>query len=485
MKDRSRHGFRFAKIVLALVLLASWLSLKVQARVDDPEVIDSQVLGTIDLPPAAAPEALLVQATSWVNSAYFYVLTLTNTSSWPLADVQLLDRYFSDDYMHDERATEWSLEWLEAGQSASWVVTFEEGALENSCHQLEMNWSDGWSAILMDCSLPPATTLWNIPLSEAMAVYPPQPSLTAAEPSGPSKLGLHVTRNSSPRIVEFVEAAQPAVVVGVGDLGWLADVKALSPNTLTLGRLPEGDQSMTGDPQEAARRFVTTHAGIYLANTGVDYWLGWNEPGIAQSWQMAWYAAFEAERAAAMAELGLRVAVGNFSTGTPEADRFLGFIPALQAAKKYEGILALHEYSAPTMRDGVGLDIPGLETMDEGGVLTLRYRYWYDHYLQANDLVLPLVITEAGIDGGVLRPQGLNLGGWRDFGSTFRLPEDMPTQTLVDYIEQLSWYDDELRRDPYVIGFAIFNAGDMDGQWASFDITDELPFLTEIAISKQ
>ena len=39
------------------------------------------------------------------------------------------------------------------------------------------------------------------------------------------------------------------------------------------------------------------------------------------------------------------------------------------------------------------------------------------------------------------------------------------------YVEQLSWYDDELRRDPYVLGFAVFNAGDPSGEWATFDIT--------------
>jgi hypothetical protein len=472
-------------MVLLLLWVLSLLPLAVQARVDDPVIIESEVLVTAALPPGPSQDVLLLQATSWVNGTYYYVLTLTNISPWPLDYMHLLDRYFPDDPLQEEQITAWPVGRVESGQSATLAIFSPDGPLENACHQLEMHWSDGWSAILMDCSIPPATTLWEIPLNEAMAVYPQQPPLTMAEPVGPSKMGIHVTRNSSPYIMEFVEAAQPAVVVAVGDLGWLADVKTVSPGTLTLGRLPESNQSMTGDPQEAARAFVNAHAGIYLANPGVDYWLGWNEPGIAQSWQMAWYAAFEAERTVAMAELGLQVAIGNFSTGTPEAERFLGFLPALQAAKEYGGILALHEYSAPSMRDGVGAGIPGMEAQDGGGALTLRYRYWYDHYLQANDLVLPLVITEAGIDGGVLRSQGLNLGGWRDFVSADKLPEEMMPQTLTDYVEQLSWYDDELRRDPYVLGFAIFNVGDMRGQWASFDVTDELHYLTEMAAPKQ
>lgn len=482
LRQRIAHPLRITLLLLWALSFAPWA---VQARVDDPVIVDSEVVITTALPPEASPEVLLVQATSWIGETYYYVLTLTNASPWPLDYLQVLDRYFPDDPLEQELATEWPLGRLEAGQSASWTVLAPEGPFENGCHQLEMQWSDGWSAILMDCNPAPATTLWQIVLNEAMAVYPEQPPLTLAAPSGASKLGIHVTRNNSPRIMAFVEAAQPAVVVGVGDLGWLSDVKRVSPSTITLGRLPENSQEMLGDPREAARAFVNSHAGVYLANPGVDYWMGWNEPGIAQPWQMAWYAAFEVERTEAMAELGLKVAVGNFSTGTPEPDRFGEFLPALRAAKEHGGILALHEYSAPSMRDGIEAGIPGIENKEGRGALTLRYRYWYDHYLQANDLVLPLAITEAGIDGGVLRPQGLRLGGWRDFTSVDNLPKEMAAQTLDDYLDQLSWYDDEVRRDPYVLGFAVFNVGDKEGQWASFDLTDELSELAEVAVSKR
>lgn len=485
MRSAGMHKFR--ALISALIVL--WALFMVprsaQARVDDPVIAESEVVITAALPPTGRPEALLVQATAWVGDVYYYVLTLTNASPWPLDHLAVLDRYFPEDPFGQELATAWPLGRLEAGESASWAVLVPEGPIENGCHQLEMQWSDGWSAILMDCSPAPSTTLWQIVLNEAMAVYPEQPPLTLAAPIGGSKLGIHVTRNNSPRIMAFVEAVQPAVVVAVGDLGWLADVKRVSPSTVTLGRLPEDSQEMLGDPREAARAFVNAHAGVYLANPGVDYWMGWNEPGIAQPWQMAWYAAFEAERTEAMAELGLKVAVGNFSTGTPEADRFWEFLPAVRAAKAHGGILALHEYSAPSMRDGVEAGIPGIEDGEGRGALTLRYRYWYDHYLQANDLVLPLAITEAGIDGGVLRSQGLTLGGWRDFTSFAKLPEEMLPQTLENYLEQLSWYDDELRRDPYVLGFAIFNVGDRDGRWASFDLTDELPKLADLANSKR
>ena len=86
-----------------------------------------------------------------------------------------------------------------------------------------------------------------------------------------------MTISASPKIMRFVREAQPAVVVAVGDLGWLAEVKEASPQTVTLARFVQGYQTIEGDPVTRAREFVDAHAEAYLANPGVDYWLGWNE----------------------------------------------------------------------------------------------------------------------------------------------------------------------------------------------------------------
>ncbi len=91
------------------------------------------------------------------------------------------------------------------------------------------------------------------------------------------------------------------------------------------------------------------------------------------------------------------------------------------------------------------------------------------------------MITEAGIDGGVLADAGGSLSGWLDFTTA---PEDgvrldYTPIAAADYLDQLSWYDDELRRDDYVLGCAVFNAGDETGTWASFDLIDLLPDLAE------
>lgn len=493
---------RLCSISLILTLLLAGTSLTARADVNDPRIIDARVLTTAngpaaDGPSAQSPYSLMVQATSWAGPAYRYVLTVGNFTPWPMPSLRILVRYFGTHSDQEESSQEWLPPSLEPGQAASFVITHPSGPLPDGCHQIEIHLADGLDSFLVDTSAPGATTVWDVPLTDEMASYLSQPVLTAPQPEGGSKLGIHVTANNSPQIMDFVRTARPAVVVAVGGMGWLADVKKASPETITVARFIEGDQSITGNPVAKAREFVEANASRYRANPGVDYWLGWNEPAIHNIAEMRWYAAFEAERIRAMDELGFKVAVGNFSAGTPEAFEFEAFLPALAVAKEYGAILALHEYSAPTLRDGVGADIPGLAGSNQGGALTLRYRFWYDHYLRAHNLVLPLVITEAGIDGGVLRaPNGSSetgLMGWRDF---YKPAPDGPSGIAVDtvadtaasadeeYLQQLSWYDDELRRDSYVLGFAVFNVGGSSGQWASFDVTNILPQMADLISDK-
>ncbi len=50
------------------------------------------------------------------------------------------------------------------------MTTFEypDGVWAGGCHQMELGLAEGLGVILMDCSEPNATTIWNIPLSEQM-----------------------------------------------------------------------------------------------------------------------------------------------------------------------------------------------------------------------------------------------------------------------------------------------------------------------------
>jgi hypothetical protein len=334
---------------------------------------------------------------------------------------------------------------------------------------------DLWFPIIGNQPATPTPTPTPTPTETPTPLLPPTP--VWPEPlaaPGPSKLGLHVIRNNSPWIMEFIRRVRPAVVKAVGDVGWLNEVKQASPETVTIGRLIATHQDMNGDPAVAAQAFVAEQLTRYQLNLGVDYWEGWNEPDPNEN--MAWYAAFEAERVRLLAEHGFRAAIGSFATGVPEFDEFAAFLPAVQAARQYGGILSLHEYGAPTFDYLVGTPLPGWPPHPDRGVLALRYRWWYEELLKPRNLVIPLAITEAGIDGMLMsgqRPGPAGMG-WTEFS-------DYWTQTGIGgwsdgYIRQLSWYDGEVRRDDYVIGFAVFTAGAVEG-WTTYEINSILPEL--------
>ena len=181
---------------------------------------------------------------------------------------------------------------------------------------------------------------------------------------------------------------------------------------------------------------------------------------------------FEAERTRLMAERGLRSVVGNFGTGQPPLELWPDFFPALQAAKETNGWLGLHEYSAPTIYYGSTREeqgrYPGVSPEDTGW-LTLRYRKVYREQLEPAGLVVPLIMTELGVDGLVTpRPGPQDAMGWIDF-QDYWAENGYGLWGPGAYVEQLAWYDSAMRTDSYVVGSCIFVLGASDG-WQSYDI---------------
>jgi hypothetical protein len=299
---------------------------------------------------------------------------------------------------------------------------------------------------------------------------------------GPSKLGLHVIRNNDPRIMEFVRQAQPAVVKAVDDFGFLAEVRKASPRTITIGRHSITNQDMGGNPEETARRFVAEHLATYAANPAVDYWEGWNEPDPNLS-NMPWYARFEQERVREMARFGFRTAIGGFAAGVPEMDEFELFVPAIATAQQHDGILSLHEYAAPDMTYLFGSALPGFPAHSDRGALTFRYRWFYRDILEPAGLAIPLVVSEAGIDGIIGNRPGPPGLGWADF-QDFWVSQGLGSNGVEAFINQLAWYDAGVRQDGYVIGFTVFTAGAIES-WQRYDINPILPHLSQYVIGQR
>ncbi|MCB9419498.1 MAG: hypothetical protein H6667_06830 [Ardenticatenaceae bacterium] len=333
----------------------------------------------------------------------------------------------------------------------------------------------------------PRPTRTNTPTVTPLPVTPTPyvsyiPDLPPSTDLGPSKMGLHIIRANDANILEFVKQGHPAVIKAVDNFGYLAEVKAASPRTIVVGRINYPQQLYTGSPEEAAQKFVTDQLDQYLINTAVDYWEGWNEPDPNLD-NMPWYARFEQERIRLLAQHGLKAAIGGFATGVPEMDEFALFLPAIETAKEYKGILSLHEYGAPDMTYLYGEPLPGFPAYPDRGSLTFRYRWYYREFLEPLGLVIPLVISEAGIDGIIGNRPGPDGFGWADF-QDYWVQQGWADNGVDAFIKQLAWYDNGVREDGYVIGFTVFTAGG-HGQWSKYDINPILPQLIVYVRSQQ
>ncbi len=323
---------------------------------------------------------------------------------------------------------------------------------------------------------------------------PPAPNWPDASPGlSNSKLGLHVIRANDSYIMEFVRRVHPRVMKSVDDVGWLAEVKAVSSATLTIGRLNEQneDWALALDPAEAADLYIASQLERYRLNPGVDYWEGWNEYDPNDDAKIAWYGKFEAARVCKMRDLGLRAAVGGFAVGVPEYAEMGLFMPALEAAYECDGLFTLHEYNSPTMACGVAFGevyaIPGAPHFSgvRVGYHALRYRFWYEGYLKPAGLGdLPLVISEAGIasgpPGGACNDPG-SADSWKGYQDWW-VNQGYGASGPEAHVNILAWYDNEMRNDAYVLGATIFTAGSVTG-WETFEAHDSIIPLAWYAVN--
>ncbi len=289
----------------------------------------------------------------------------------------------------------------------------------------------------------------------------------------PTKLGAHVLRAAA-GISEFAQAGA-AVVKLVGDWGL---ARSVPEGTLVIGRkmITHYDaqlQRKSGKtPLHAAQQLVNDLLPTMRANPAIQYWEGHNEPVWNTPEEMAWYAQLEIERMRLMAELGLKCVIGNFATGSPDLSLWPAFLPALRAAKAYQAILGLHEYSCPWMWWMTGrYQINPDEDQGDEGWTTLRYRKIYRQFLIPSGLGnVPLVITECGIDPLVApQPPGADSGTWKLLGSFWARHDNEPDKADY-YFRQLVWYDRELQKDDYVVGATIFTWGSFGPPWQDFDV---------------
>ena len=255
---------------------------------------------------------------------------------------------------------------------------------------------------------------------------------------------------------------KPPLVVVLDHADVWHSVKADSPNTVFVGRIHRDDEPGFNHPSIDPIRAAHAYCEKLLPwaermGSTYDFWQGLNEPVIQSLEAMKRFADFEMERMRLMAKQGFRVAIGSFAVGNPpKFEYWNSFLPALETARHFGAALALHEYAWPTLYH----EWPWYLLRHRKVYRGARRRQWYGipDYLKG----LPLLITECGLDG--LIEQTNPPRGWQvRYG-----------QQPDRYLEQLAWYDRQLRRDPYVVGAALYCVCRSDDpSWGTYSIWPE------------
>lgn len=286
-------------------------------------------------------------------------------------------------------------------------------------------------------------------------------------PNRPSKLGIHAIKpnNTFPFVRDVTEGGGHVTLVkALGGIGLLPEVKTVSPNTVTVGRVEDIENvDADGDPAEKAAQIMSVHMEKWAQNReGVDYWEILNEANPGTPEGHAWLARFHSAAMTIAEANGYRLALFSYSTGVPEWQDWAAIVETGVFAQAKAGghILSLHEYNWPKMSTSWGIGLPNQPTPDpDRGVFTCRYRHLYRDFLIPRNEVIPLAITECGLDPGL--PSG---------------------ETVIDpdwkrrWLKEMAWYDSKLVEDDYVIGAALFTIGG-DDRWEHFDFESLLPDL--------
>ncbi len=274
---------------------------------------------------------------------------------------------------------------------------------------------------------------------------------------GPSKLGLHTLNPGA--AVDFVRAVHDAgthvaMVKALDNFGYLREVKTISPETVTVARCGPGRRApqwveVSGDPADRAADMMygfgdfPGHMYYWQWEADVvDYWEILNEQKPPTMAGHAWLAEFFIAAMDIAEANGYRLALFSYSTGVPQWHEWEAIVETGVFARAKAGghVLALHEYDWPVSNQRWSEPTEDLPPYEDRGVLNCRYRYLYRDFLIPRDEVIPLVITESGLDP-VLGGPDLEIP-WRE-----------------RYVEEMTWCDTKLREDDYVIGTAMFSIG--------------------------
>lgn len=289
-----------------------------------------------------------------------------------------------------------------------------------------------------------------------------------------SKLGVHAIASGPtiPHLRQLLEnGTRFPVIKAVDNLTLLAEVKALAPQVITVGRVTSAIEAapnvMGADLSQLADsliQLILNKIAVSPELQGgrvVDYWEVVNEPappGVAGYRRLAQLMILCMEKAE---RHGLKLGIFAFNAGTPEWAEMQAMVETGVFGRARQGghILTLHEgvfYDWP-IDQWWGHQIPGSPVVEGAGALCFRYRYLY-HLLKMRGEVIPLVVSEIRFNGA-----------------------DYPV-SADEVVRRARWYDSEFAKDYYAWAFCPFTLGPTPG-WEREDYAYAYPALVGYMIS--
>jgi len=285
----------------------------------------------------------------------------------------------------------------------------------------------------------PSATRTARPPRATATPAPPKPTPTPRQPiQKVTKLGVGVYVPGGGHIIDILYRCEPTVIL-LQDPGveFAKEVRYWFPKAFIVGRRNIGQQPLDNPAQrgEAAADYVAQLA-VPLKGI-VNAWMSYNEAGNGQDVEaMKAYDEFQVAFARRLQDVhGVDAVAGNDAVAALTPEQYVTYFAGAIRESRYFGVHAYAPKGAKSLQD-------------QAEWYVLRYRMIHEALAAAGIQHGKFILTETGL-----------WEGWRG---------------VVDegeMVREWFWLSDEMDKDDYVIGQAIFGVFG-DGQWPKFDIAN-------------